>query len=373
MQKKLIALAVAAAFSAPAFADATLYGAVDAAVASISGTNLKGDLLAVSGGAGASRFGINAAEDLDNGLKAVVNLEYGLDTQGTQTAGTTAAANASGTATNYSTIAARQQLLGLAGGFGTVATGYLQTTGYDWQVKFDPVAGSLVSPLQSMNKGMLIGTIAGAARAPRALAYISPNMGGVTVAVNYSTELNGGLGGVTAGSNTQYAKATAYLLSATYAGGPLTVGVVMASADTGKTNAGAQTATNADDMAVGASYDLGVAKLMGTYQTNKQKTVAGVSSTNKAMSFSAVIPAGPGLVGVQYATHKSAVTNGGGSGFLVGYLLPMSKTVTAYAAYESVKNQSAATAFTADNNALAPVMTAGGSSSVIALGLRKKF
>ena len=32
MQKKLIALAVAAAFSAPAFADVTMYGVVDAAV-----------------------------------------------------------------------------------------------------------------------------------------------------------------------------------------------------------------------------------------------------------------------------------------------------------------------------------------------------
>lgn len=371
MQKKLIALAVAAAFSAPAFADATLYGAVDAAIASVSGTGQKSDIIALSGGAGSSRIGVNAAEDLDNGLKAVINLEYALDTQSSDGVG-----------------AARQELLGVAGGFGTVATGYLQTTGYDWQVKFDPVAGSAVSPLQSMNQGMLIGTIAGAARAPRALAYISPNLGGVTVAVNYSTAL-AGLGNLTqnnAGANSSYAKATAYLLSATYAGGPLSVGVVMASASTGTNAAGTLNAagtagtvpgTKVSDMAVGASYDLGVAKLLATYQTSKT-TAAGASSTNKAMSFSAVVPVGPGMIGAQYATHKNATANKGASGYLVGYLLPMSKTVTAYAAYESVKNQSATGSFTADNNALSSAIAAvpvtnGGSSSVIAVGLRKKF
>jgi predicted porin len=359
MQKKLIALAIASAFSAPAFADATLYGAVDAAIAQLSGSGQKSELLAVSGGAGSSRIGVNAAEDLDNGMKAVINLEYGLDTQ-----------------VQGGDFAARQEMLALAGGFGTVATGYLQTAGYNWQVKFDPVAGSLVSPLQSMNSTMLIGTIAIAKRAPRALAYISPNMGGVTVAVNYTTELAGGLGAATQASTSQMVKATAYLLSATYEQGPLAVGVVMASADQGKTAGGTQAATNYDDMAVGASYDLGVAKLMGTYQTSKAKAVAGTSETDKAMSFSAVIPAGPGVVGVQYATHKSGspTANQGGSGYLVGYLMPMSKTVTAYAAYESVKNQSATNAFSADNNGLvAASLTNGGSSSVIAVGLRKKF
>jgi len=369
MQKKLIALAIASAFSAPAFADATLYGAVDAAVASVTASGQKSDLIALSGGAGASRIGVNAAEDLDNGLKAVINLEYGLDTQTVSGVGD-----------------ARQEMLGVAGGFGTVATGFLQTTGYDWQVKFDPVAGSAVSPLQSMNKSMLIGTVAGAARAPRALAYISPNMGGVTVAVNYTTSfstLATDLGNLTqnnVGANSSYAKATAYLLSATYAGGPLTVGVVMANLTGAKTAAGVK-ANDVSDMAVGASYDLGVAKLMATYQTSQTKPAAGANTTNKAMSFSAVIPAGPGVVGVQYANHKNATANSGASGYLVGYLLPMSKTVTAYAAYESVKNQSATGNFSADNNALAnapaglaaATMTAGGSSSVIAVGLRKKF
>ena len=390
MQKKLIALAVVAAFSTSAYADATVYGAVDAAVAQLSGSGIKSDMIAVSGGAASSRIGVNAAEDLDNGMKVVVNLEYSLDTQnaagstGAQTCTVTGAAEATAgtpatcsvsTGSNGSGIGAtRQALLGLAGGFGTVATGYLQTTGYDWQGKFDPVSGSLVSPLQSMNKGMLIGSTAAAARAPRALAYISPDMGGVTVAVNYTTELSGGLGAIGQPSASQYVKATAMLVSATYAAGPLTVGGVFASMDGGKTAAGV-TNTDVSDVALGASYDLGVVKLLGTYQNSKVTPGTGSSLTRKAMSLSAVIPAGPGLVGVQYAAHKAdaSATNAGASGFLVGYLLPMSKTVLAYAAYESVKNDSAVNSFTADNNALAGAVDLGGSSSVIAVGLRKKF
>ena len=50
MQKKIIALAIAAAFSAPAFAaDVNVYGVVDAAVARVSNSGQKSDLLAVSG------------------------------------------------------------------------------------------------------------------------------------------------------------------------------------------------------------------------------------------------------------------------------------------------------------------------------------
>jgi len=60
MQKKLIALAVAAAFSAPAFADVTVYGIVDAAVANVSVTGMKSDLTVISGGLSTSRLGVVA-------------------------------------------------------------------------------------------------------------------------------------------------------------------------------------------------------------------------------------------------------------------------------------------------------------------------
>ena len=119
-------------------------------------------------------------------------------------------------------------MLALAGDFGTVATGYLQTTGYDWAGKYDPTSGSAISPLQSMTKSTnLVGSTTAAARAQRALAYISPNMSGVTVAVNYSTALSG-LGNLTVANTAAETKETAMLASVGYDMGPLSVGGVYA-------------------------------------------------------------------------------------------------------------------------------------------------
>jgi predicted porin len=176
MQKKIIALAIAAAFSAPAMAEVTVYGVVDAAVVSTSVKGMKSDILAISGGLAGSRIGVTSVEDIAGGMKAVVKVEYALDTQ-----------------TNATIGAARQQMLAVAGDFGTVATGYLQTTGYDWAVKFDPTSGSAVSPLQAVTgaNGFIIGSAAAGNRAPRALAYISPDMGGLSFAANYTTDLAG--------------------------------------------------------------------------------------------------------------------------------------------------------------------------------------
>lgn len=335
MQKKLIALAVAAAFSAPAFADVNVYGIVDAAVANVSVTGMKSDLTVISGGLSTSRLGVVATEDLDNGMKAIAKVEYKLDSAVSDGVGV-----------------ARQEMLALAGGFGTVAAGYLQTTGYDWAVKFDPTVGSSVSSLQAVNNSMLIGATAGAARANRAIAYISPAMGDVTVALNYSANLAGGFSGVPSGSTTAN-KTTATLLSATYNGSsiPLSVGVVYAA--TANDNAGYN---KTSDIALGASYDLSVVKLLGTYQTSKVDNGAG---SDKAMSFSAVAPVGPGALVAQYAKNTIAGTgDNNDNAMTVAYLYGMSKTTTLYGAYNKI------------NAKAAGVKT---DTTVIALGVKKVF
>lgn len=389
MQKKIIALAIAAAFSAPAMAEVTVYGVVDAAVVNVSGDGQQGDLLALSGGLAGSRFGVTAAEDVAYGMKAVVKVEYALDTQsatgktgaGTTTSGAcsttavdaagnpatcTVGAGTSSAASNGSGIgAARQQMVALAGEFGTVATGYLQTTGYDFAVKFDPTAGSSVSPLQVVTKSnFVIGTVAAGARAPRALAYISPKIAdSVTVAVNYTTDLTGGLGNAANTTAVGDTKTTAYLMSATYEAGPLAVGGVY----TGVSAAGSSVAT---EFAFGASYDLGMAKVMGTYQSNTPN--GGNAST--ALSMSVVAPVGPGAVVASYAANSMDAANSSGSGLVVAYLQGLSKTTTAYAAFESVSQDSGTRGYSVGNNILsAASLDLGGSSTLFAVGLKKVF
>lgn len=83
MQKKLIALAITAAFSAPAFAETTIYGVVDAGFGTINntvtpttGASIKTGLSAVDfSQLWTTRFGIKAAEDLGNGMKATAVVE----------------------------------------------------------------------------------------------------------------------------------------------------------------------------------------------------------------------------------------------------------------------------------------------------------
>lgn len=364
MQKKIIALAVAAAFSAPAFADVSMYGVVDAAVASVSGSGQKSDLLALSGGLSSSRFGVKATEDLGNGLTGVAVLEYGMDTQVNATIGTDGAG----------TLKARQQMLAVAGGFGTVATGYLQTAGYDFAVKYDPTSGSAVSPLQNVTAAnFFIGSAAIAARAPRAVAYISPDFNGLTFAANYSTEVTGGLGN--AGQASTLAvdnKTSAYLFSVNYANGPLSVGGVYlgATAGTSYLGAGAPATVDVKEYAFGGSFDLGMAKLSGTYQSNK----TGAGSSVTAYSFGVVAPVGPGAVAASFAGNKMTAANSNGSGFTVAYLQGLSKSTTAYVALNRMSNGSATRAFSVAGNALSNAnLTLGGSSNLLAVGLNKKF
>jgi predicted porin len=339
MQKKIIALAIAAAFSAPAFADTTVYGIVDAAVANISSTGNKSSLTVLSGGLSTSRFGVKTVEDLDNGMKAVAVLEYALDVANNTTVGVDAAG----------AMKARQQIVALAGGFGTVAAGYAQTTGYDFAVKFDPTAGSQVDSVAATNPATLIATNS---RAPHAFAYISPDLGGVTVAYNHSFDVANT--GIVANGATSGNKTTANLFSVTYAGGPLAVGFVYAATANDDTGYAKATQTG-----LGASYDFGVAKLFGTYTTAKADTTGVAGNTNKGISLSVVAPVGPGAIVGSFGKKTVATTAATDdvTAMTVAYLQGLSKTVTAYGALQKVSVNT----------------TVASDTTVIAVGLKKVF
>ncbi|MEW5903998.1 MAG: porin [Pseudomonadota bacterium] len=353
MQKKIIALAVAAAFSAPAFADTTVYGIVDAAVTNTSKTGSKSRMDLISGGLSTSRFGVKHTEGLDNGMTAILVLEYGLDVANNTTIGAKAATfdTATGAATTTYAANARQQMLALAGGFGTVAAGFLQTTGYDFSVKYNPYAGSAVDPFTAANLNSFITT---SSRAAHAVAYISPNMNGVTVAVNHT--FNASNSALTANNDTTInGNATsANLLSANFDQGPLSVGGVYASTANDGTGY-----AKISELGLGASYDLGAAKISGTYLTTKKDSTGVAGNTDKLINFSAVAPVGAGSVVFGYAKNTKASTAGSDdtSAFTVAYLQALSKTATGYAALEQVSTQGATTTDT----------------TVLAVGLRKKF
>lgn len=359
MQKKIIALAVAAAFSTPAFADVGFYGIVDAAVATISASGQKSDLIATSGAASQSRLGVKATEDLGNGLTGVAVVEYGIDTQTSDNMGA-------------ATTTSRQKYVAVAGDFGTVSSGYLQTAAYDFLAKYDPIYGSGSSAHSIVAATHLVGS--GAQRVQRAVAYISPNISGMVFAVNYATAM-AGLGNLNAASGaTTGLKSTVVLLSANYAVDALSVGAVYAKTSNDNTG-GATTA----EFAFGGSYDLGVAKLMGTYQSSKTSSSA---KNDLVYSLAAVMPVSTGAFAVMYGANKNQEnTDVSATAITAGYLHTFTKSTTGYVVVSSVKNGSLINDYSVSGNVLgggatlagATTMTNGGSSSLVGIGLRKKF
>jgi len=362
MQKKIIALAVAAAFSTPAFADVGFYGIVDATVAAISAKGQKSDLIAVSGGASQSRVGVKATEDLGNGLTGVAVLEYGLDSQDNSTIGN-----------------ARQKYVAVAGDFGTVATGYLQTASYDFLAKYDPIYGSGSSAHSIVASGHLVGSLG--QRAQRAVAYISPSISGLTVAVNYVTAFTG-LGNLTkddttAGAN-GFDKDTALMLSGNYAVDALSVGAVYARYNAGKNAAGTSQPITTE-FAFGGSYDLGVAKVMGTYQS--QNSDAAGAKADTVISLAGVMPVPTGAVAIMFGTNNNNSDSAQSATAITGgYLHTFTKNTTGYIVASNVKNGSATRGYSVSGNALGSLGTLasttqalGGSSTLLGVGLRKKF
>ena len=161
MQKKIIALAVAALASTAAFAqtNVTIYGNVDMGVMFRQGNNG-----AVASGqsqydlqsaASQSYIGFKGVEDLGNGLKALFDLQYRISPD-----------------TNTGLASAGHQYVGLTGGFGTVVAGYLDGLRYGIYGKYSPFGNYSVATLTSMTTQY--------DRAANALAYISPSFSGFT-------------------------------------------------------------------------------------------------------------------------------------------------------------------------------------------------
>ena len=410
MQKKIIALAIAGLSASTAFAadNVTLYGIADMYVgtanASYSNPAGSGSInrqsLVNSGGLATSRIGFKGVEDLGSGLKAVFTLEYGLAVDGNQAIG---AGATTGTG-------ARQQFVGLTGDFGTAVAGRLQTAAFDWAVAYDVLAGTAISPLQNLtspagagalgitnaaNFKTLIGGATVATRASNAIAYISPSFSGLTVAVNYSTNVIAGESFVSS-SLSDNSNVKALLASVKYDNGPVSVGLVYAHAndDAASTNGSYGGAYDRADWALGASYNFGPAKLFGTYQQTKNQVSNIVSAaapqadaSDKTWSLGVAVPvSGAGTVVGSYASTKvnSATTatdsDVSARSYTLAYLHGLSKRTTLYTGYNHVSNGDL-TGFIVNNNATQVTSTTstlvgapgGTTSNIFVAGINHKF
>ncbi|HXU94359.1 MAG TPA: porin, partial [Gallionella sp.] len=215
MQKKIIALAIAAAVSAPAFADnanVTIYGIADMSYDYINTGNSAAGVAGASKpnvSSNVSRLGLKGAEDLGDGLAAVWQIEQQINMDGSGT----------------SSFATRNTFAGLKSeSVGTVLLGRHDTP-YKLATRKLDVFGDSIADNRSLMGGVSGSVTAGAitsaksayasfdGRQPDVIAYISPAMSGFTGAVAYVNLNEGATAGATA-------KANALSLAGMYDAGP---------------------------------------------------------------------------------------------------------------------------------------------------------
>ena len=360
MQKKLIALAVIGLMSSAAFAadnNVTLYGKIDLGLVHDSGainnSAATGSSSRLSSGvAGGSRIGIKGTEDLGGGLKTSFLAETGFcadtNTGGYCTGGSTG--NGAGLGGSGSGFMSRQAWLNLSGDFGTLSAGRQYTPGFALIDQFDPFDAGLAG--QSVNLFNF-----DLARASNSVAYVTPSMGGFSGVYAHA------FGEVTNNSKS----GAGDTIGANYANGPLALGVTYLTVNDAAGNSG----DFLKDTNLGASYDFGVAKLMGEFQTTKSSP-NGIAATDASnWELGVTVPMGGGVgshLMASYVNHNDKMAaNQDATQVGIGYFYGLSKMTQIYTAYAHINNKNGA-AFTVGN-----ATDAGVGDSSFNLGVEHNF
>ncbi|WP_114968906.1 porin [Rhodoferax ferrireducens] len=338
MKKTLIALAVlAASGAAMAQSTVTLYGVADTwfgqTETGVGAAKLKQTVLNTNG-MNSSRWGLKGSEDLGGGLKAVFQLESGFNID-------------TGAQTDSASLFNRQAFVGLAGGFGSVTAGR-QYTAYDalrgaTNNTYDTAAFTTTGTVWGY------GAVADyASRVNNSIAYTSPDFGGFSGAAVV------GLGE----NKTATVDANQNLsLHVKYAKGPVLVGYAYQE-QKAQNALVTDTATTKYNLIAG-SYDFGVVKLVGGYNTAKVN-----DNSDKEYQLGLSAPIGTSAnVAIGYTKSKGEVagaTTSNGKGYSVVGYYDLSKRTRLYAA---------ASKTTADNNAGADTAA----TANFGLGVRHNF
>src|SRR6266705_1211822 len=388
MNKKLMAVAVAGAFGVPAAAVAQveIYGRANVFVDSYSATG------STSGTADfksrtrvndqGSRLGVRGREDLGRGLRAVYQIEAGVNidtgSQTTSTGSQTALSGPSNSSTGF--LASRDSFVGVEGGWGRALLG--RQSLYYGNGIIEQVTSNYVNvglPLFSGN--LIVGNPT--ARTNNVLSYTTKTFSGVDATLAYSPQSEG----VGANANTD-AKITA--LTARYSGR------VNAQVDWAKNKKQTPVALGGNGDITGVKLGVGYpyapgAQIAFVYVSQKQENVAAVGGFVSAGD--TIKAKGWGInwehiFGNIQALAQYARTNdlSGCTGdcsatkanmYMVGAKYLFSKRTGAYATFNQIKNDTKGFTDFSNGGGYAPgplaVGNAGADPRVIALGIMHNF
>lgn len=380
MQKKLIAIAIAAALApAAAMADATVYGRVHLSVDSYSGNagdTTTGTQNGLNLTSNSSRLGFKGSESLAGGLTGVFQIETGIN---------------AGTSTQFGD--ARDTYLGVAGGFGTVIAGRLPLANqwaYDANFFGDKVGDAATFARGGFGGN---GLLAVPGRVDRAIAYVSPSLGGVTVLAAFvpNTQQSLGMSQASANKQSSYTLRASYDSNGIFAAGSLaSIGVAGVEISDGSTagvpaNLGAITAAKDGKVTItslAGGYDFGMGNVRGQWVQSKADAAAATAEVKQTVLLvgGKIKLSDDDSVSVQFAKAGdlslagSTVTDTGGSLMAVGFDHSMSKDTTVYAAFAKASNKTAS-AFDVANfghgGVGAPAVNK--SPSAISVGMARNF
>lgn len=294
MQKKLIALAAASAFTLPAMAQSSVivYGQMDIGVASLP-DGAGHDVTHVDSALwGDSYIGVKGAEDLGSGLQAVFQVETTLvNDDDTGLAGE-----------------GRDTFVGLAGGFGTLVAGYLSTPLNNWLADYD-ANGSNTFRTSNVNLEWALET-----RAGNTVAYVTPDLGGFQGVAFYSLDEKRDIKGDAYGVGLRYDNDA---FSAMYTWHAVNDVV--------------------DNHAVGLSYDFGVARITGSYILNTLEDAA--LEDESGWNLGVAVPVGNGTISVGYGQESNiaGVRDNDAQIASIAYSYDLSKRTMLYAGYRYQK------------------------------------
>ena len=371
MQKKILALAVAAAVSAPAFADnnVTVYGKFDVSVDAINtGTAAAGTAGTTSTrvSSNTSKFGLKGNEDLGNGLSAIWQVESLVNVGNGGSAGTG--------------IGGRNTFLGLSSAsVGTLLAGRHDTP-YNISTRAYDVFGDGIADNRNIMGGVAAGSAAGAfssvgaasfdGRQDQVVAYISPKFGDVfTLAAGY---VNLSPAAATAAT----AKNSAVSVAGMFGTAGFTGSVGYESHALNTVAAGAtERATK-----VGLGYSNDQFALAGVYEQVRGSTTGGINAIDHnsyyvSGKFNATENDAIKLA-YTHAGNLNNVANTGATQVSVGYDHNLSKRTTVYALYSKLTNKAAAGYAFATTSSVGGASTSAGvgaSPSVFGLGVKHTF
>lgn len=374
MQKKIIALAVAALASSAAFAqtNVTIYGIVDAGV-SFDNSKVDGNQFRVQSGQSAgSRIGFKGTEDLGNGLSASFVLEQGFAVDnGQQTVHGVNGGDTAGTNTNTQaggSFFQRQAYLALSSkAAGTVAFGRQYTPFFAAKAQSDVFGLGMGGTMDN-----LMGYVPGDAnRLNNVAAYVSPTFAGFTATAAYSTGDENNVK-----DTAQSREGKTWALLGNYNNFGLNLNLAYHNA---------RTAANGDIQGkawiLGGNYNLGMAKLHAAYSAGKAENTATNVDTAKGRVYhlGVAVPFGKNTFKVGYTVGQDRLTgNDQADAKLWGlaYEYALSKRTSAYAGYARLNNETNANRVinTATSNGLTNTVNgAGADRTSINLGIRHSF